>query len=134
MPCWGWLTLVLAVIGFVWALDAWFLPNPVIRPFILRRFGKAGDSDPVMPATEKTSQSIDARLEQIETRLGQIAEYLDGLPETKDKKKRDLFTRGREAQKAYQYTEAIRIFNEILSLETSGSERAALHILIGNCL
>jgi len=136
MGFWGFFAIVVGTVAGVitipWGIHTYVWPK-LIRPAILRLFNKTQPNDPAMPATEKTSQSIDARLERIETRLGQFADYLDGLPDTKDKKKHVLFTRGREAQKAYQYTEAIKLFNEILSMETSGSERVALHGLIGNC-
>jgi tetratricopeptide (TPR) repeat protein len=136
MGFWGLFAIVVGTVAGVitipWGIHTYVWPK-LIRPAILRLFNKTQPNDPAMPATEKTSQSIDARLERIETRLGQFADYLDGLPDTKDKKKHVLFTRGREAQKAYQYTEAIKLFNEILSMETSGSERVALHGLIGNC-
>lgn len=46
----GWVILgvIAAIIGIAWAVDTWLLPSPVIRPLILRMFGK----------DEKTSQKV----------------------------------------------------------------------------
>ena len=77
------------------------------------------------PATEGT-------LRQIDTKLGRILEYLDGLPQATSKIKK-TFTEGMEHKKKYEYDEAIKLFREALAQGTTGSQKVALLILIGNC-
>jgi tetratricopeptide (TPR) repeat protein len=69
----------------------------------------------------------------LDSKVGQIAEYLDGLPTTKNKAIRDLFERGREHERKGEYREAIALFEACLQQGVSRSERIALNILIGNC-
>lgn len=80
---------------------------------------------PPPPATEEPQQRIAVALER-------IAEHLDGLPEAPPKI-RDPFLEGRKLQREYKYQEAIQQYQACLQPETTPSQRAALHILIGNC-
>lgn len=76
-------------------------------------------------ATEETLSAID-------TKLGRIVEYFDGLNEAAPEI-RDPFDDGRKLQKENKYAEAINQYEACFQTETSASQRAALHILIGNC-
>jgi len=84
----------------------------------------------------KRGRALEAMAKTVETTqkdVGRIAEYLDGLPDLKDKRRRELFEKGREHQKRHEHQEAIKAYEALLGLEPALSERAALHILIGNC-
>lgn len=80
---------------------------------------------PPSPATEET-------LREIDTKLGRIAEYLDGLHEAAPQI-RDPFDEARKLEKEYKYREAINQYEACFQPETTASQRAALHILVGNC-
>jgi tetratricopeptide (TPR) repeat protein len=69
---------------------------------------------------------------KIRAELHQVALYLDGLPKTKDKNKKALFQKGISLMAEYKYEESIKSFRKCLGLETEGSEKVALLILIGN--
>ena len=59
-------------------------------------------------------------------------DYVDGLPDAPPKIK-DPFNEARKLEKAYKYREAIKQYEYCFQPETADSQRAALHILIGNC-
>jgi len=81
----------------------------------------------------KGTSELATHVKKIEAKLDRVALYLDGLPETKDKKKKALFEKGISLMAEYKYEEAIDSFRECLSLEKKGSEKSALLLLIGNC-
>jgi len=81
----------------------------------------------------KVPPELQRNIEKINKRMEQVALYLDGLPETKDKKKKALFEKGISFMAEYKYEDAIDSFTECLTLETEGSEKSALLLLIGNC-
>ncbi|MBE0415434.1 MAG: tetratricopeptide repeat protein [Dehalococcoidia bacterium] len=64
---------------------------------------------------------------------GKAIVYLDGLPETPDKKRRDAFNKGYSLTQRNRYSKAIKAFSKCLDFEPTESERIALLILIGNC-
>ncbi|MDY6892681.1 MAG: tetratricopeptide repeat protein, partial [Chloroflexota bacterium] len=69
---------------------------------------------------------------QIDTKLGRIAEYLDGLP-TAEPEIKDPFTEGMAHKEQYKYDDAITSFRQALGEGPTGSQKAALLCLIGNC-
>ena len=71
-------------------------------------------------------------LRQIDTKLEQIAEYLDGLPSTPPKIK-DTYIEAKKLEKEYKYREAIRLYEASFKPETTASQWANLHNLIGDC-
>jgi tetratricopeptide (TPR) repeat protein len=80
----------------------------------------------------KTPFELESDIVKIRAELHQVALYLDGLPKTKDKDKKALFEKGISLMAQYKYEQAIDSFRECLALETEGSEKVALLILIGN--
>ena len=64
--------------------------------------------------------------------LERIAVYLDGLPQAPPSI-RDLFKEGRRLEGEYRYREAIEQYQSAFQPQTTANNRAALHILIGNC-
>jgi tetratricopeptide (TPR) repeat protein len=80
----------------------------------------------------KVPLELERDIVKIRAELHQVALYLDGLPKTKDKNKKALFEKGISLMAQYKYEEAIESFRECLALETDGSEKVALLILIGN--
>lgn len=91
----------------------------------LNRWWSRGRRPPPTLATEETLSAID-------TKLGQIAEYLNGLPKAPPKIRRP-FIEAQELEKDNKYREAIKQYEACFQPETTDSQRAALHILIGNC-
>lgn len=84
---------------------------------------------------EELAQEIGSiKEEQREHRvmLGEVLEYFDGLPETKNPKLKRLFKKGYALYKEERYPEAIDTFKACLQLKTKDSERLALLLLIGN--
>ena len=77
------------------------------------------------PATEET-------IRQINTHIGRIVEYVDGLPRARRKIK-DPFSEGMAHKESHRYDEAITLFRQALAQGPTGSQRAALLGLIGNC-
>jgi len=114
MPLFAW---VLAGVGAIGAIIGiyWFAES---------RFKKAAD-----PAVV---QHIQEEVHEVKTELGRIAEYLDGLPQAPPKIK-DPFEEGMALKKKYKYEEAIRLFRQALAMGATGSQKAALLLLIGNC-
>ena len=103
MPWWGWVSLIAALIGIGWAIDAWILPRLRGEP-----------------------QELDTRISSIEAKVGRIAEYIDGLTGA-------LFEKAFALYKASKYREAIQAFEACFQQATTAHQRAALHGLIGNC-
>jgi len=68
----------------------------------------------------------------IDGKLDRIAEYLDGLPQA-SQDIRQPFERGRALQRQHSYREAIVQYEACLQPGATASQRASLHILIGNC-
>lgn len=71
-------------------------------------------------------------LSQIDTKLGRIVEYFDGLPHAAPAV-REPFEKGLEHYEKAEYREAIKHFEASFQDEATDSNRAALHLLIGNC-
>jgi tetratricopeptide (TPR) repeat protein len=63
---------------------------------------------------------------------GRIADYVDGLPQAPPQI-RDRFEEARRLKDEHRYAEAIKRFQSCLQMEITPSQRAALHIQIGNC-
>lgn len=94
--------------------------------FLFRRMRqKETTADPIAPP-------LDKRLGDIEAKLGRITEYLDGLPQAAPAV-RGPFEKGLEQYRKAEYREAIRLFEASFQPEATDSNRAALHILVGNC-
>jgi tetratricopeptide (TPR) repeat protein len=74
------------------------------------------------------------REEQREHRgmLGEVLDYLDGLPDTKNPRLKRLFEKGYALYNGERYAEAADTFTACLQLKTEDSERLALLILLGN--
>jgi tetratricopeptide (TPR) repeat protein len=70
-------------------------------------------------------------VKELEKKVGEMAEYLDGLPQTKNPKLKSLFEKGYSLYEDEKYSEAIDTFKACLKLKTEDSEREALLILIG---
>ena len=81
----------------------------------------------------KGASELATHIKKIEAKLDRVTLYLDGLPETKDKNKKGLFEKGMSLMAEYKYEQAIDSFRECLALETEGSGKSALLLLIGNC-
>jgi tetratricopeptide (TPR) repeat protein len=81
---------------------------------------------------EEREERLERDVKELKSRFEQVALYLDGLPKTKDKDKKALFEKGMSLMAQYKYEEAIESFRECLALETEGSEKVALLILVGN--
>lgn len=114
------LILIVEILGGLAAIAV------IIKAIVaLKRWWSRGRRPPPIPATEETLRAID-------TKLGQIAEYLDGLPQSADKI-RGPFDEGRKFQKENKYAEAVKQYEACFQPETTANQRSALHILIGNC-
>ena len=100
---------VSAIVGVAWAVDAWILP---------RVTGK--------------HKELDKRIERIESKIGQIAEYLDGLPQIADQKRKAGFEKAYHLYKEQNYREAIPAFEACFAPEATLRQRTALHVTIGN--
>jgi len=81
----------------------------------------------------ESQKRLEKDIEKIKKELHHVALYLDGLPKTKDKNKKTLFEKGISLMAEYKYEEAVESFRECLNLESEGSEKSALLLLIGNC-
>ena len=114
MPPFAW---ALAIIGAIGAIIGtyWFIES---------RRRKAVD-----PAVV---QQIVEDVHEVKAELGRIAEYLDGLPSA-EPEIRDPFTEGMAHKDKYEYGEAIRLFRQALAQGATGSQKAALLGLIGEC-
>ena len=71
-------------------------------------------------------------LKKLEKKVGEMADYLDGLPQTKNPDLKRLFEKGYSLYKDEKYPEAIDTLKACLELKTEDSEREALLILMGN--
>lgn len=70
-------------------------------------------------------------VKELKEKVGQMAEYLDGLPETKNPELKRLFEKGYALYRSEKYLAAIDTFKVSLQQRTTDSERMALLILIG---
>jgi len=136
MPWWGWLGVIAAIIGISWAVDTWLLPKPIIRPLILRLFGKGEKTYKETPQSGG-SNGISLQIPppppgMTHAEIKLTIDYVDGLPKAPPKI-RDLFNEGQKLEKEYKYLEAIKQYEACFQAETTASQRVALHILIGNC-
>ena len=59
-------------------------------------------------------------------------DYVDGLPKSPDRKKRELFNRARSQQEKDHHKAAIDLFKECLDMPNSLKEEATLQLQIGN--
>jgi len=82
--------------------------------------------------TEAVKKAVEEAIKPVREELARVAEYLDGLPDATPKI-RDPFLDGQILEKEYKYSEAIKHYEACFQAETTASQRAALHILIGNC-
>jgi tetratricopeptide (TPR) repeat protein len=81
---------------------------------------------------EAVRQIVEEAVRPVKDELARVTEYLDGLPEAPPKIK-DPFNEGQKLEKENKYKEAIKQYEACFQTETTASQRAALHILIGNC-
>ena len=72
------------------------------------------------------------KMEVLEKKVDGLAEYLDGLPQTKNPQLKRLFEKGYALYEDEEYPEAIDTFRACLELKTKDGERLGLLILIGN--
>lgn len=84
---------------------------------------------------KRESAELQERLDRIEKSVGQTAEqvaiYLDGLAETKGRKKIRLLNEALRATEEYRHEEAIVKFREALPFASNDSERCAILNQIG---
>jgi hypothetical protein len=78
----------------------------------------------------KVPFELEREIVKIRAELHQVAVYLDGYPETKDKNKKILFQKGISLMAEYKYDEAINSFRELFALESEGSGKSALLLMI----
>jgi len=136
MDWWAWLGIAAAIIGILWAVDAWLLPEPKIRPFILRLFGKGEKPSPPVPIQE-SSQPATIQIQPPPSGTGRTVvtvtvDYVDGLPQAPPQI-RDPFEQAYSLMQSCQYQKAIELFEACFQPEATPSHRTALHILLGNC-
>ena len=114
MPPFAWALTIIgaigAIVGIVWFIESRF--RKTVDPAVVER--------------------VERKLDELRTEVGQIAEYLDGLPQAPPKIK-DPFTEGMAHKEKYEYGEAIRLFRQALAEGATGSQKAALLGLIGGC-
>jgi len=109
MTWWGWVSLVAVLIGIAWAINAWVLPRLRGKP-----------------------KKLERKISGIEDYLCRLVEYLDGLFQAPPGI-RDPFLEAQKLETEYKFPEAIKYYEACFQPETTTSQRAALHILIGNC-
>jgi tetratricopeptide (TPR) repeat protein len=105
------------------------------RKAIDRLLRKKGENPPP-PAAEDGPQPITVQIPPPPSGTGQVRltiDYLDGLPQIPDEKRRGDFEKAYALYAEQKYREAIPAFEECFSPQATSRERAALHILIGNC-
>lgn len=78
---------------------------------------------------EKDLATIKQEQSQQKKMLGQVLDYLDGLPQTKTPQLKRLFKKGYSLYRDDKYLEAIDTLKSCLELKTTDSEREALLIL-----
>jgi tetratricopeptide (TPR) repeat protein len=91
---------------------------------------------PVTPSIPKGASRIETIVDyprQGATRTTVTIDYLDGLPNTPDIKRRNLFQKADSLYINQRYEDAIRLFRELLAGPYYPDEEIALLILIGNC-
>lgn len=84
--------------------------------------------------TRTTLTELKEEVTSIKTAVGEMRDYLDGIPKTKNIKFKKLFDIGYDLYEKCKYTEAVDVFNKCLKLDIKDSERGALLILLGNAL
>ncbi len=119
-PFLGWLLAVCTVVGGLAAI--WYFRQEISQWL-----------DPRPPALTRADLP-EIKREVAEETVGMLREYLDGLPQLEDAESEALFTEGRRLFRQKQYAEALDAFRRLLAKELTTSQRAALHILIGNAL
>lgn len=97
----------------------------IVRWLVRRRRGTDSGIDTVRQIVEEAVQPIKSELER-------VTGYLDGLPDAPPNIRRP-FIEAQELEKDNKYREAIKQYEACFQPETTDSQRAALHILIGNC-
>jgi len=70
---------------------------------------------------------------RIKTAMFEVGFYFNGLPKTKDEKKKDLFGKGLALMANHDDAGALECFKKCLGLQVTGSEKSALLLVIGNC-
>ena len=111
---------------FAWALAGIGAIGAIIGIYW---FAETRLKKPVDPAVV---QQIQEEVHELKSGLGQVLDYLDGLPKAPPKIK-DPFEEGMALKKKYKYEEAIRLFRQALAQGATGSQKSALLIFIGNC-
>jgi Flp pilus assembly protein TadD len=109
-----------------------------------RRIGRKGKSpppdsqpSPIVPTIPQGARRVETVTDYPRpgvTRTITTVEYVDGLPNTPDLQRRNLFKKANNLYKNHKYEEAIPLFYELLSQPYSDAEETALHITIGNSL
>jgi tetratricopeptide (TPR) repeat protein len=82
-------------------------------------------------AQEERAKEQSRKLDALQTQVGRMAEYLDGLPKSTGPV-RTSFDAGRAAMKAYKWDDAIAHFKDAIK-SASGTQLVALYNLIGLC-
>jgi hypothetical protein len=77
---------------------------------------------------EEISSKIDHIIKQVETAPLPVMDFVDGLPQLDDAKKRDAFENGMKLRDEHKPLEAIDRFRFLLSINPSNEEKAALLI------
>jgi tetratricopeptide (TPR) repeat protein len=80
---------------------------------------------------KRESKELRERLQNIEKSQRQVAVYIDGLAETKGRKKIRFLNEALQARDEYRYEKAIQKFQEAYPLAEDDSERCAILNLIG---
>ena len=120
------------VLGIVIAILAGLVTIGGGIVWVLKRFRRTreiSDNDPSGGISLKIPPSPPG-MTHAEIKL--TIDYVDGLPDAPPKIK-DHFEEARQLKKEYKYREAIKQYQACFQPETTDSQRAALHILIGNC-
>jgi len=91
---------------------------------------------PIVPAIPKGARRVETVVDYPRpgaTRTTVTIDYFDGLPNTPDVQRRNLFQKADNLYVNHKYEEAIQLFRELLVDPYSLDEEIALLILIGNC-
>ena len=123
----------LALIVFVGSLAFWI-------GLRIERKGKppsSGDQPPpIIPHIPQGARKVETVVDYPRpgaTRTTVTVDYLDGLPNTPDLQRRNLFQKASGLFSNNKYEEAIPLFRELLARPYSPDEEIALQIFIGNC-